>query len=147
VDAETSNWQQKKNNQRHLYLLSLGEEMVTPHTRRADSGNTWQTYSQGHDSNGCHLKITSFLYNCEERCRKMAWKVLYLSNNYGQKNRLEMSPVLRMGVQGPLHQDNSNNMRQLQGTIILQTNFIHIYVLNCTFLSPNILFIALYITA
>ena len=34
------NWQQKNNNQRHLYLLSLGEEMVTPHTRRrADSGN------------------------------------------------------------------------------------------------------------
>jgi len=37
---EYSNWQQKKNNRRHLHLLSLGEEMVTPHIRsRADSGN------------------------------------------------------------------------------------------------------------
>jgi len=37
---EYSNWQQKKNNSRHLYLLSLGEEMVTSHIRsRADSGN------------------------------------------------------------------------------------------------------------
>jgi len=77
----------------------------------------------------------------------MAWKVLYLSNNYGQKNRLEMLPMLRMGVQGPLYQDNSSNMQQLQETIILETNFIHIYVLKYTFLSPNILCIALYITA
>ena len=38
--------------------------------------------------------------------------------------------MLRMGVQGQLYQDNSNNIRQLQGTIILETNFIHIYVLN-----------------
>jgi hypothetical protein len=41
-----------------------------------------------------------------------------------------MLPVLRTGVQGPLYQDNSNNKRQLQGTITLETNFIHIYVLN-----------------
>ena len=35
-----SNWQQKKNNnQRCLHLLSLVEEMVTPHIRRAGSGN------------------------------------------------------------------------------------------------------------
>jgi len=33
------NWQQKKNNQRCLYMLPLGEEMVTPQIRRADSGN------------------------------------------------------------------------------------------------------------
>ena len=34
------NWQTQKNNQRHLYVLSLGEEMVTPHISiRADSGN------------------------------------------------------------------------------------------------------------
>jgi hypothetical protein len=34
------NWQQKKNNCRYLYLLSLGEEIVTPYVRRrADSGN------------------------------------------------------------------------------------------------------------
>jgi len=29
-----------------------------------------------------------------------------------EKNRLEMLPVLRMGVQGPLYQDNSNNVWQ-----------------------------------
>jgi len=34
------NWQPKKNKKRWLYLLSLGEEMVTPHTKRgAGSGN------------------------------------------------------------------------------------------------------------
>ena len=33
------NWQQKKNNQRRLFLLSLGEEMVTQHiSRNAESG-------------------------------------------------------------------------------------------------------------
>jgi hypothetical protein len=41
--------------------------------------------------------------------------------------------MLRMGVQGPLYQDNSYNMRQLQGTIIPETNFIQIYVLNYIF--------------
>jgi len=54
--------------------------------------------------------------------------VFYLSNSKGQKNRLEMLPVLRMCVQGLLCQDNSNNMQQLQGTITLETNFIPIYV-------------------
>jgi len=33
-----------------------------------------------------------------------------------------MLPVLRMGVQGPLHQDKSINMQQLQVTIIIQAN-------------------------
>jgi len=64
-----------------------------------------------------------------------------------RKKRLEMLPVLRMGVQGPLYQDNSNKMRQLQGTIILETNFIHIYVLKYIFLPAHILSISLYITA
>ena len=56
-----------------------------------------------------------------------------------------MLPVLRMGVQEPLYQDNSNKMWQLQGTITLETNFIRIYVLNYIFLSSNILSILLYI--
>jgi hypothetical protein len=60
----------------------------------------------------------------------MAWKVLYLSNSLGQKNRLDILPVLRMGVQGPLYQENSNNMRQLQGTILVETNCSDSYVLN-----------------
>ena len=55
-----------------------------------------------------------------------------------------MLPVLRMDVQGPLYWDNSNKMQKLQGTIILQTNFIHIYVLKYIFLSSNILSISLY---
>jgi len=58
-----------------------------------------------------------------------------------------MLPVLRMGVQGPLHQDNSNKMRQFQGTIILETNYIHIYVLKYISLSLNILSIPLYTNA
>jgi len=58
-----------------------------------------------------------------------------------------MLPVLRMDVHGPLYQDNSNKMRQLQGTIILETNFIRIYVLNYIFFSSNILSTSLYINA
>ena len=54
-----------------------------------------------------------------------------------------MLPVLRMGVQGPLCQDNSNKMGQLQGTIILETSYIHIYVLKYIFLSSDILSISL----
>jgi len=58
-----------------------------------------------------------------------------------------MLPVLRIDVQGPLYQDNSYKMRQLQGTITLETNSIHIYVLKYIFLSSKILSISRYITA
>ena len=37
-----------------------------------------------------------------------------------------MLPVAWMGMQGPLYQDNSNWMWQMQETIILETNTIHI---------------------
>ena len=71
--------------------------MVTPYVRRrADSGNM--------------DRHTNVNYKCQERWGNMVWKMLYLSNSSGLKNRLEMLPVLRMGVQGPLYQDNSNNM-------------------------------------
>jgi hypothetical protein len=50
-----------------------------------------------------------------------------------------MSLVLRMGVQGPLYQDNSNATQQLQGTIIIQKHFIHTSVLNYIFLFSKIL--------
>jgi hypothetical protein len=40
---------------------------------------------------------------------------------------------------------NSNNLRQLQRTIILEANFVHIYVLNYICLSSNILSISLYV--
>jgi hypothetical protein len=62
------------------------------------------------------------------------------------ENRPEMLPVFRMGVQEPLHRDNSHNMRQLQGTIVVGTNFFDIYVLNYNFLSSNNLSISLCIT-
>jgi hypothetical protein len=52
-----------------------------------------------------------------------------------------------MGVQGLLHQENSNNVRQLQGSILAETSFFDIYVLNFIFLSSNILSISLYIIA
>ena len=63
-----------------------------------------------------------------------------------RKNRLEMLPLLRMGAQGPLYQDSSNKTRQLQGTILLETNLIHIYVLKYV-LSSTVLSISLYIIA
>ena len=50
-----------------------------------------------------------------------------------------------MGVQGPLYQDDPNNMWQLQGTIILEP--IRMYVLNYISLSSNIPSISLYIMA
>jgi hypothetical protein len=58
-----------------------------------------------------------------------------------------MLPVLRMGVQGPLYWDNSNNMWKLQGKIlrVVEYHFFDIYVLNYIFLSSNIS-ISLYIT-
>jgi hypothetical protein len=58
-----------------------------------------------------------------------------------------MLPVLRMGVQGPLYHDNSYNMRQLLGTILVETNFFEINVLNYIFLYSNILSISLQIIA
>jgi len=61
--------------------------------------------------------------------------------------QLEMLPVLRMSVQGPLFQDDSNKMQQLKGTLTLETNFMHIYFLKHIFFSSNILSITLYVTA
>jgi hypothetical protein len=52
-----------------------------------------------------------------------------------------------MGVQQPLYQDSSINMWQLEGTILLGTNFFKIYVLNSLFLSLIILYISLHIIA
>jgi hypothetical protein len=42
------------------------------------------------------------------------------------------------------YQDISNKMRQLQGTILIETNFFDIYVLNYIFLSSSTLSISLY---
>lgn len=58
-----------------------------------------------------------------------------LSNSQGQKNGLEMSPVLRLGVRGPLHWDKSNNTLQLLETVII---FIHISAWKCIFLFSKI---------
>ena len=70
-----------------------------------------------------------------------------LSNSQGQKNRLEILPVLGMGVQGLLYQDNLCNIQLLQGTVIIQTNFIHISVLSNIFLFSKILSILIYTVA
>jgi hypothetical protein len=50
------------------------------------------------------------LASTTEMWRKRVWMVLCLSNSYRQKNRLEMLPVLQMGVQQPVYQNNSDNM-------------------------------------
>jgi len=63
---------------------------------------------------------------------------LFVQQAKDGKNRVEMLPVFRMGVQVPLYQDNSNKTWQSQGTIILETNFIRIYVLSNIFLFSNI---------
>ena len=43
-----------------------------------------------------------------------------------------MSPVLLIGVQGTF-QDEATDLQQLQGTIITDTNFIHVCVLKYQF--------------
>jgi len=58
-----------------------------------------------------------------------------------------MLQVIRISMQGLLYRDNSYNMQQLQGTIKIQTNFIHIVVLNCIILFSKILCTSFYITA
>jgi hypothetical protein len=56
-----------------------------------------------------------------------------------KKNTLEILRVLIVCVQGLFCQQNSNNMQRFQGTIIIQTNFIHICILNYIFFSSKIL--------
>jgi hypothetical protein len=51
------------------------------------------------------------------------------------EKRTVMLPVLRMGVQGSVYQDSSNNMRQMQGTVLVETNLFDIYVLSSNILS------------
>jgi hypothetical protein len=75
----------------------------------------------------------------------MAWKVLFIPQLWTEK--LEMLPVLRKDVQEPLYQDTSNNMWQLQGTILVDINLFDIYVLYYISLPSNILSISLYIIA
>ena len=102
-------------------------------------------YLQGHESNGCPLQIISIPYNCGGGRWHGRCSVCPTAKD--KKNRLEMLPVLRMCVQCPFYQDNSNNMWQLRGTFILEANVIHIFVLNYIFLSSNILCFSLYIIA
>jgi hypothetical protein len=51
------------------------------------------------------------------------------------KKILENLGVLKVGVQGRLFQENSNDIQHFQGTIKMQTNFIHVCVLNYIFFS------------
>ena len=50
-----TNWQKKKKHRRCLYLLSLGEKMVSSQLRVEMT-----SYSQGHDSTVCPLQTTNF---------------------------------------------------------------------------------------
>ena len=63
------------------------------------------------------------------------------------ENGLEILPLLGMGVKGLRYQDSLCNIQQLQGTIIIQTNLIHISVLNNIFLFSKILSILFYTLA
>jgi len=49
-----------------------------------------------------------------QMCRKLVEDdmkdALFVQQLRTEENRLEMLPVLRMGVQGPLYQDKSNNV-------------------------------------
>ena len=53
--------------------------------------------------------------------------ISHFSDSYGQKNRLEMLTVLRMGVQGPHCQDITINKLKLQGTVIIQISFTYLF--------------------
>jgi hypothetical protein len=72
-------WQQKRIIE-HIYKCFPWEKKSFKTTYKKE-GWQWkrrQTYSRGHESDGCHLKNP---YNCEERRRKTAWKVFYLFNS------------------------------------------------------------------
>jgi hypothetical protein len=51
--------------------------------------------------------------------------------------RLEIMPVFGIGVQGLFYQGNLNKLQHLKGTIILETNLIHISALNNIFCSKK----------
>ena len=101
------NWQQKKNNQRQPYLLSLGEEMVTPHIRGADSGNVDRHNRRAMRAMGVTCKQPSSPTYVKKGGGRRRGRCSICPT---EKNKLEMLSVLRMGGQGPLYQDNSYNM-------------------------------------
>jgi hypothetical protein len=70
--------------------------------------------------------------------------LILLIQQPGMEKRWEMKPVFRMDVQGPLYQDNSNDMQQLQGTIIIRQIFFTDFCSEIYFLFLQILGILLH---
>jgi len=70
--------------------------------------------------------------------------MLVLSVQQPRTEILEILPVFGIGVKGLFRQDNSNNIKNLEGTIITQTNLIHVFALNNIFLFSNISGILIY---
>jgi len=121
--------------------------MVKPHTRRrADSGNV--------DRHTC-IAVRPIGVPCKQPASPTSVKKgggrwhgrcsIFVQQLRTEKQSGNVASA-QNGCARPLYQDNSNNMYQMQGTIILETNFIHIYVLNYIFVL-NILCISLYIIA
>ena len=77
--------------------------------------------------------------------RKMAWKVCICP---AAKNKITDWKCCQCSEWVcKNHSDSSSNMQQLQGTVIIQTNFIFISVLNYILLWSKVLLISFYIVA
>jgi len=86
-------WQQRKNHRRCLYLLSLGEDMVRPFTRRAERGNVNRHIYRAKRTMGVPCKQPAFpttvrkdrrwhgrCYICQTaKHRKIHWKSCHCS--------------------------------------------------------------------
>jgi hypothetical protein len=102
-------WQQTKNHQRCLYLLSLGEDIVIPYTRRDESGNVNKHSYRAKRTMGVPCKQPAFPTTARKDRRRWLGRC-YICPIAKHRKRLEILSLLRMGVQGPFYQDNSKNM-------------------------------------
>jgi hypothetical protein len=110
-------WQQKKNQWRCLYLVSLAEHTVRPNTRsRAKSGNVNRHICRAKRTMGVPCKRPGSLYAWRKMEEDGMEGIIFVQQLCTEKHT-GISPVLRKDVQGPLYQDNSNNMWQLQWAI------------------------------
>jgi len=148
-----------------LYLLSLGEEMARPDKRRrAHSGNVNRRTCKAMRAMGVTCKQPASPATMKKDGRRLRVRCS-VCPTAKQKKRLELLPVLGVGVQEPVCQDSSNKIwqltgtvtvdrnshswqeqSQLTGTVIIPTSYAFFF-LNCSLLSSKVLCISLCMVA
>ena len=114
--------------------------MVTPHIRRAHSGNVDRHIHRTMREMGVTCKQAASVTTVKNSGGRQCGSAVFV-----QQLRAEKQTGNVVSAQNGCARDTVS--RQLQGTIILKINFIHIYFLNYISLSSNILCISLYINA